>query len=223
MLSPILEAGQLAKQNGITISPVEQAAYFLRKVWGLMPDDHLLGLLAKGEHHKVYWIYGRDVRENNLAGALKWCNYYNQQGWDIYFNCTSRQESVKQRSKYAKGTYSELRASTLVWADLDCVKDNISITTAYNKLMQFKLKPSIVNFSGGGLQAFWCLSELWDISTEAQAREFSQWQYGFLNHQFLLHNLPYDKTTNDATREMRLPGFVNRKKSRNGAVAQIIY
>lgn len=218
----IHEAAVIAKQNNITTSPEQQTIPFLKKIYAAMPDNHLLGIVAKGEYHTSYWYRKADLKEGRMRSALQWATMQNRKGASIYYNVASRKDSVLNRYG-AKGTISELRAITTMWCDIDCAIDGTSLTDTYNKLLSFKLAPSMIVFSGGGLQALWVLTELWSVELESDAREFKQWLLGYLNHQCAECGLTFDSGVADATREMRLPGFINNKKNRGGAIAQVIF
>jgi hypothetical protein len=82
--------------------------------------------------------------------------------------------------------------------------------------------PSVILFSGGGYQAFWCLSEPLPINRSLDAAEDAK-----------LYNLQIEillgaDSVHDVSRVMRLPGTVNRpdaaklKKGRAPALARVI-
>lgn len=218
----INEAKQIALKNTITIPIDKQPLYFLQRVYSAMPAKQILGVLALSKYHTSHWYKSDDLHKGKIDHVLNWCAYNNSKGHSIFWNVASRKHNVLNRTG-AKGTYSELELITCLWADIDCAANNTPLTLAYETLLQFKLVPSLIVFSGGGLQALWVLNEAVDVSTESSAREFKDWQVGFLMPQFKAHELAFDKGVVDTTREIRLPGYVNTKKSRNGAIASLIY
>jgi hypothetical protein len=84
------------------------------------------------------------------------------------------------------------------------------------------LPPSGIVFSGGGLQAVHILSEAWAVPNEAAAREYNDYSRALYRPTFERAGLKLDTSVHDAAREMRLPGYVNRKPGRD-TFARIIY
>ncbi len=221
-MSLITEAKQIAVSNNIYSAPEAQTIPFLQKIYHAMPDNHLLGVLAKDDYHTSHWYYSEQLKRGNVKNVAAWCDYKNKHGASIYFNVASRKNEVLNR-KGAKGTLAELRAITCLFADIDCAIDGVAITTAYEALQAFKLKPSLIVFTGGGLQAIWVLNEVWKVDSEAESRDYKAWLGSFLQTHFSDCGVRFDSSTIDAARELRLPGYVNTKKSRNGAVASVIW
>jgi hypothetical protein len=231
------QAGDLVQSTGFSIPISQQPVLFLRSVWAMMPDQGIVGLSADSSYlHRPSgklmptalneWCYTAD---RDQYAFMEWASRINQrpdliangQG-SIFWNAASRKESVRERYG-ARGTFDELVAVTSFFVDLDLAEHDILLRPAYESLLNFVLKPTAIVFTGGGLQAVWVLNAPWWVSDRASVLEYKEyavaWADGVARH---THIEP-DYQVQEAARMLRLPGFVNRKKKRNGAVAQLLY
>ena len=91
-------------------------------------------------------------------------------------------------------------------------------------LDQFPLRPTVITFTGHGLQAFWCFDQPIDASTPeglALAGSVVKRVQGTLAHYSAEHGWSMDNTT-DLARIMRVPATVNWKDPNNPVQGKIL-
>lgn len=232
------QAHYLAQQYGVTIPIAAQAEVFLRAVWGAMPAGALVGLVGADEYTKQTvtgsqlkatstpeWMWwGRD----ELAPLLEWAEAHNNKRFllnlgqgSVYWNAAARKEDVLHRY-HGRGGLNELTYITSFFCDLDAGKRGYSLKEGVQTLLSLPLTPSCILFSGGGLQAVHLLREVWPVPNEAAAREYKDYSLALYRPTFERAGLKLDTSVHEASREMRLPGFVNKKPGRD-TFARIIY
>lgn len=226
------QAHILATQHGVAIPVSAQAEVWLRAVWGAMPAGSLVGLVGADEYIKAEGIRATSTPVwmrwgDELTPLLEWAEALNNKRFllegqgGIYWNAASRKESVLDRY-HARGKHSELAQITSFFCDLDAGKRGYSLAEGVKVLLSMPLPPSGIIFSGGGLQAVHILSEAWSIPNEAAVLEYKDYSLALYKPTFDAAGLKLDTSVHEAGREMRLPGYVNRKKDRN-TFARIIY
>ena len=130
---------------------------------------------------------------------------------------------LKQFPKADPKTGAALQTAHFIpglWADLDYGQDGHKASdngmvyppdqdTVMSKLQTCPLQPSELVHSGHGIQAYWLLPEIWDISADLEgARDFLSRWLQLLRARFAPHDLD---AVHDLARLMRLPGFINNK------------
>jgi hypothetical protein len=226
------QAHILAQQHGINIPVSAQAEVFLRAVWGAMPTGSLVGLVGADEYIKAEGIRATSIPVwmrwgDELIPLLEWAEALNNKRFllegqgGIYWNAASRKQEVLGRF-HARGKHSELAHITSFFCDLDAGKRGYSLAEGVKVLLSMPLPPSGIIFSGGGLQAVHLLREPWSIPNEAAVLEYKDYSLALYKPTFDAAGLKLDTSVHEAGREMRLPGYVNRKKDRN-TFARIIY
>lgn len=141
--------------------------------------------------------------------ALEW----NKRGFSIYFGTTP--SDVRPAYGYRRREYQVSQLPGL-WLDMDTDKLKISLVVAMGRLLQSRILPSVVIATGGGLHVYWRFAQPYTVTPE--------------NRDAIKTTLEAmatcyaggDKVCRDMARVLRLPGTVNTKPSRNGAVCQIL-
>lgn len=230
------QATRLADQHGVAIPLPDQPGVFLNTVWQAVPADHLVGLVADtayfkdGQWHATTtskWAW-RDQVKDGTADFLEWAKAANNAPYalpgrgGIYWLTASRKHHVLNRFA-ARGSLDELLVVTALYADLDCEKRGYTLDAALNVLLSMSLPPTIVVFSGGGLQAIHVLAQPWSVINREAAGEFKAYNLALYKSVFERTDLILDTSVHNADRMLRLPGFINRKPERHGAAARIVY
>lgn len=218
-------------------SPVEQARLFLECVWQAMPADSLLGLSAETCYfHRPTSSWKSTVTPNWLwkeqidSSFYDWAQEQNNHAWalpglgGVYWQTASRKASVLQRYG-ARGSLDELMLVTSLYCDLDVAKHGYSLTDALAALLGMPLKPTIVVFTGGGLQAIHVLKpgEGWPVINREASAEYKAYSLAFYREIYQSTGLELDRSVHEASRMLRLPGTVNRKPERGGALARLVH
>jgi hypothetical protein len=150
----------------------------------------------------------------DAEAASRWALRHNAEGFNVYF--TTNRVRPGLGAERNKGDIVGVRFAHV---DVDPPKGAASFTPEQREAAYERLKaasPSMINWSGNGLQALWRLEESVSID------EVEQINRG------LIEALGGDKGTHDASRLLRVPGLINwpdAKKSAAGrvpALAQIV-
>jgi len=125
----------------------------------------------------------------------------NQMGWGAYFAVGLRKPGL---SRWQRGGAAEVVALPAFYTDIDDPTD-----AALVKLRGARLPPSVIVHSGGGYHAYWLLEEpTGDLNTARQVL------------QGLARTFGGDGLS--SAQSLRLPGTVNCKPERRGAVCHLI-
>jgi hypothetical protein len=116
----------------------------------------------------------------------------NRQGANIYFG-------VNPRAARA-GTKDAIRVCRTIWADLD----RVSYADAVQRWRPRLPEPTAIVNSGHGIHLYWRLSQAVDVASSDRRLEFEAMLKALYRH------LGSD-STQDVTRLLRLPGFLNVK------------
>ncbi len=213
-------AQQIAAGNGISLpAGRDHAVTFLRSVYSRMPATAVISLFATGDN-RTHWFTVDALHTSMVATTLNWAKSENETN-SVYCQMASRKQRLPGKRRGDKG---DLLLAPGFWCDLDCSKTDYPLLEAYSHLTNFRHKPTIITFSGGGLQAFWLFDTPADVSTADKAEQFKAAALRFFKPLFeALPSDVVDTSVLEAARVMRLPGTVNRKPDRYGAVARIIY
>jgi hypothetical protein len=142
------------------------------------------------------------------GAILKQVQRLNQQGYGAYFAPCPR---------WAKrGSAEHAAVLVALWADIDCHGDAVKRAQAWERLQGFDLPPSMIVDSGGGWHPYWLFSEPWLLTTDAERQHAASLLRGLFS--VLGGDAEYVKSVASV---MRLPGLVNTKPERNGAVVTI--
>jgi hypothetical protein len=186
---------------------------FLRALWPDPPAGYLLlwvkGMGGRDKHS--YWFPSSDLGRLAEAAAA------HARSRDVYLGCalSPADYGVNQRCKAGEAV-----AIPGVWADID-VLDGAhkktalppTVADAVTLANEMPLSPSLLVYSGHGIQPWWLFKEPWvfagDNDRQAGAALVSRWQEHLRvlarRHKWELDNV------SDLARVLRLPGTVNRK------------
>jgi hypothetical protein len=128
----------------------------------------------------------------SLLGSYHRLDALNRQGANIYFG-------VNPRAGRA-GTKDAIRVCRTIWADLD----RVSYADAVQRWRPRLPEPTVIVSSGHGIHLYWRLSQAVDVASSHRRLEFEAMLKALYRH------LGSD-STQDVTRLLRLPGFVNVK------------
>lgn len=196
-------------ENGFTDKTSERRT-FLQAMFGSAPDDLYLELrcIHPGDlPARTFWSKIGDKR--TLASAFKRAEALNAEGYGVYFTPCLR----NARSGKAEAT----ALLPAFWLDIDCDSDESRIHIVIDRLHAFELLPSAILGSGGGLHAYWLLTEPLPL-VDAPAREKAASILRGLS-EALGGDPQYVKS---AASVMRLPGSINTKPERAGATVNVL-
>lgn len=136
-----------------------------------------------------------------LLDTLQRLSDTNRMGWGAYFAVGLRQPGL---SRWKRGGAAEVVALPAFYTDIDDPTD-----AALIQLRGARLPPSIIVHSGGGYHAYWLLDEpTADLNTARQVLQG-------LSRTFGGDGL-------SPAQSLRLPGSVNHKPERGGAVCRLV-
>lgn len=136
-----------------------------------------------------------------LLDTLQRLSDTNGMGWGAYFAVGLRKPGL---TRWQRGGAAEVAALPAFYVDIDGAAD-----AAIIKLRGARLPPSVIVWSGGGFHAYWLLDEpTSDLSTAQQVL------------QGLARTFGGDGLS--PAQSLRLPGTVNTKPERGGAVCRLI-
>jgi len=122
----------------------------------------------------------------------------NRKGYNIYFSVCPR--------KRKGGGKKDVSQILCLWADID-IKDGSDVGSVKEKTLRklsFDLYPSVINFSGHGLQLFWLLEKVHQV-TQKNIKDFESYC------KYLQELLNGDPSVCELAHLMRVPGFLNVK------------
>lgn len=136
-----------------------------------------------------------------LLDTLQRLGHTNRMGWGAYFAVGLRQPGL---SRWKRGGTAEVVALPAFYTDIDDPTD-----AALMKLRGARLHPSVIVHSGGGYHAYWLLDEpTHDLHMARQVL------------QGLARTFGGDGLS--PAQSLRLPGTVNHKPERGGAVCHLV-
>jgi hypothetical protein len=146
----------------------------------------------------------------------------NAQGYGVYFGTTvsgvayepeerKSEKTGRPYTAYFRHKEHDATLAPALWADLD----NVTTEDGYARLIRAPVPPSIVVRSGGGLHGYWLLNTPVQLTPETR-EDFKRALHGLINI------VGGDPATRDLARIMRMPGTVNTKPGRNGAMCEVL-
>jgi hypothetical protein len=184
---------------------------FLRALYHGAPEElyfELRCIHPTSGDARSFWSRVGDKR--TLTNALNRGTALNREsGYGLYFAPCLR--SQKQGKAEAAALLPAL------WVDLDCDDDAVRRAAALTKLHTFNPLPSAIIDSGGGLHAYWLLTEPASLIDEAARKQAA----GILRGLFsaLGGDPQYVKSVASV---MRLPNSLNTKPERGGVIVTLI-
>ncbi len=183
---------------------------FLRALYSGAPDElyfELRCIHPTSGDARSFWSKVGDKR--TLTNALNRATALNREGgYGLYFAPCLR------RDKQGKAEVAALLPA--LWVDLDCDDQAARRTAALAKLQAFNPPPSAIIDSGGGLHAYWLLTE--PVTLDEGSRKQTA---GILRGLFsaLGGDPQYVKSVASV---MRLPSSINTKPERGGAIVTLV-
>ncbi len=183
---------------------------FLRALYSGVPEElyfELRCIHPTSGDARSFWSKVGDKR--TLTNALNRATALNREtGYGLYFAPCLR--SQKQGKAEAAALLPAL------WVDLDCDDDSTRRMAAMGKLTAFDPPPSSIIDSGGGLHAYWLLSEsvMLDEGSRKQAAGILRGLFSALGG-----DPQYVKSVASV---MRLPSSINTKPERNGVIVTLV-
>jgi hypothetical protein len=146
----------------------------------------------------------------------------NAAGYGAYFGVTvsavayppEERISAKTGRKYLsyqRRKKADVTLAPALWVDVD----GVTAEEGYNRVIRAPVPPSIVVFSGGGVHAYWLLNVPVKINADTRD-EFET------TLRALAKAVGGDEQTCEVARVMRLPGTVNTKPGRDGALCEVM-
>jgi hypothetical protein len=146
----------------------------------------------------------------------------NAEGYGVYFGVTVSgvahppetrisEKTGREYTFYPRRKEADVTLAPVLWADVD----NVTPEEGYAQLISAPVPPSIVVRSGGGMHGYWLLNQPAVITPETKG-DFKRALHG------LALKVGGDVVARDMARIMRLPGTVNTKPGRNGALCEVL-
>lgn len=157
-----------------------------------------------------------DTIDPNLPGIMA----KNAAGYSSYFGVAVRgkhyppeqrisEKTGKEYTFHPRGKAVDASWITCLWADVDEAGP-----AGYTRLNSIGYPPSIIVSSGGGWHGYWMLTrplQITDLNRDTVKRTLKG----------MAKALGSDTTVADLARVLRLPGTINTKPSRNGAICEV--
>lgn len=134
----------------------------------------------------------------------------NQRGYGCYFGATSKRNPPDPGKRASEDDALWL---TALWTEVDMKAGNYgSLADIKRAMNSMTIPPTTIVFSGGGLHAYWKIAPV--LITRANSFEIKQTLQG-------LSKAIKGDSVWDLARVMRLPGTINTKSDRGGALCQV--
>lgn len=147
------------------------------------------------------FLLGDECLADELSYVLPDLERLNEQGYAIYYGV-----STKRASWVANGGRGDERFAWRLpafWADVDLKRhEDEDLAAMFKRLHRFDPQPSLIVFTGGGLQALWLLDE--PLECEDYLAHWKNVNRG-------LQQAVGSDPVQDAGRLLRLPGSINHK------------
>lgn len=123
----------------------------------------------------------------------------------------SRMTALKDKPRKGRGTEDAEMLATCAWVDCDVLKNGLDFQQVHETLQAFTLRPTAIEFSGGGYYAFWRFTE--PLTDWRRLKRINTWLASQLSAVSALR-CGADLSTTDAARVLRLAGTFNAKPNR---------
>ncbi len=136
-----------------------------------------------------------------LENTLERLHKANERGWGAYLSVATRKADL---GRWRRGARDDLLAMPALFVDIDREPE-----TVMGRLHDFPLPPSCIVRSGHGLHAYWFLSK-----PTSEFNLANRILRGLAGH--------FDGDSTNIVQMLRLPGSINTKPTRAGALCHII-
>lgn len=189
------------------------AAHFLRSVFSGL-ETGIVALFSKPGMVSFFAHLDRGGWHDDAAGTAM----YAREERNVYFAIGV------QGSRPAKGRGKESGVVSLpgLWADIDVLGPNHAalalpptIEDAWRITRAVPFQPTVVVYTGGGMQPYWLFREPWDFESDKERKKAKALSKAFQKHlqsAAIHHGWTMDGTA-DLCRLLRLPGTYNRKQT----------
>lgn len=137
----------------------------------------------------------------------------NARGYGVFYGLTTKDKPCQHGRRASEKNTATISA---LWAEID-MHDGYyeTLEAAYYGLFALPMPPTVVIFSGGGFHALWRITPI--AATPENSRKvkavlkgLAQWVHG-------------DPHVAELARVFRLPGTINTKPARNGALCEVVW
>lgn len=183
---------------------------FLGALYQGCPDDLYLELRCiHPETGEVKTLWSKVGDKRRLTSSFKQADALNREGFGVYFAPCLRSQS--------KGSAEAAALVPALWLDVDTDGDPAQRNGALEKLKAFDPAPSFVLDSGGGWHSYWLLDAPFVLTDIAARNRIADVLRGLASA--LCGDPAYVKSVASV---MRLPGSINTKPEREGAIVTIV-
>jgi P4 family phage/plasmid primase-like protien len=164
---------------------------FLKRLFGETLHKVELRLLpnVRGDAYPDYKM----ISACKDAAAI--CARHDRPGFATYFGACTRPDASRM------GAHDNVAECPALWVDIDCVKEGLSGALVIETLETLPFPPTMIINSGGGIHAYWLLTEAQDARDPQVTDALRQ----------IAHVLAGDLACAEPARIMRLPGTMNSK------------
>ena len=185
---------------------LDEAALFLQT---LFAEDALVTIATKLPRERD--LYRPDTRTGPLNQAIDYACSLAKEGRQLYFGVLPRLSAIKPPGT---GKKTEIAQGQVVWADVDCYKNEQSPQEILQLLQALPFPPSLVVNSGGGYHSYWLLKEPY-APEEIEARN-----KGIEHH--LRQKLKAVDSCHGSNHILRIPGSWNQKEEHPAPIQVVI-
>lgn len=199
-------------------------AQFLQTVFSGIPEGFIEVTYLAPDGVKLYprtIVQWADAPLGDINPDLPEIHKLNQRGYSCYFApvVRSRKYEPEQRISektgraymhYERGKAADAHYTRVLWADIDEPGED-----GYQRAINSLIPPSIVVSSGGGFHAYWLLTQALEITDDNREMVKRTLKGIAIHHKS-------DTKVAEFARIMRLPGTVNTKPNRGGALCEVI-
>ena len=199
--------------NGTESQDTHSAATFLNSVFAGQ-ESGIVALFSKPTMVSYFMHLDRDGWQYEAASTAMRV----RQEHNVYFAIGVQGD----RPEKGRGKEAGVVSLPGFWADIDILGPNHAALAlpptaeeAWSIIAAVPFKPTVVVYTGGGLQPYWLFREPWEFQDEKErrkAKKLSKAFQHFLQGFALDHGWTMDGTA-DLCRLLRLPGTYNRKQA----------
>ena len=174
------------------------------------------------------WAYWWSMVSGDQGGGVS--TWFDAQGeWpplphrrlEIYFGVnpsayipTTNKEGEPRKPADVRSRKETIAALNTIYDEFD-TKDGATLAIVES----LEPAPSVVVASGGGWHCYWLLVDPWDITAPTERQRAIELQREWVEHHI---EQGADKGAKDIARILRVPGTVNHKPERNGAIVEFV-
>lgn len=137
---------------------------------------------------------------------------------NCYFGIHPTKAKPPKDESYHRAKITDIACINCLYAEVDGIANEADEAEWIHWLLNdCPVRPSLIIWSGGGLHVYWLLEEtFWLDSPEAMER-------AIVAQKAIVARIGGDTKVHDIARVLRVPGTINHKPERNGAIVEIRY